>query len=420
MALINWTTADDWDRFAPENVNTITGGQALTLGATAGEGTVEGGTTGDGNDRRVFRYRGPKVSDVDVRLEFRLVPGGQPTPQTGITIHRGSGPPLTVWTNVIFEANAQMLLGAWAYDGVTLVTNQQAFTHTLRDNGVQQLAGDPNRVRVMQVRLEGRRLQLRQWMRDQAVPAWQYDADMPSVVTGSGPGDVGLILAHTGNNRGNIFLDSLSIAGMDDYVSLRDMKRWLRFDPEDLDTPHADDDLFRAAISATSRWVERKALRHFYQSNEVRYFSAADYYNVALGHFNDLVEISELATDEDGDGIYETVWSPSEYQLRPVNAAGGLDPRPYRSVRSIGRRFPLNLTAGGRLERVRITGVWGWPAVPDAIVTATKIQAGRIIKRKEAPEGIMGMGQFGVVRVSTRGDPDALSAIRSVRLRSVA
>lgn len=419
MALITWQTADDWDRFASENVNTITGGQTLTLGATGGEGTVDGGLVGDGNDRRVLRIRGQKVSDVDARLDFRLVPGGQPTPQVGLTFHRKTGPPLTVWTNVIFEANAQMLLGAWAYDGVTLTTNQDAFTHTLRDNGIQQLAGDPTRVRSIQVRIEGRNLKLRQWMRDQPRPAWQYDADMPATVTGVGPGDVGLIIAHTGNNRGNIFLDTLSVASMDDYVSLRDMKRWLRFDPEDLDTPHPDDALFQAAISATSRWVERKALRHFYQIHESRVFEADDYYNLALGHFNDLVEITELATDEDGDGVFETVWSPANYQLRPIDASGGLEPRPYRSIRAIGQRFPINSLMGGRLERIRITGTWGWPMIPDAVVTAVKIQAGRIIKRKEAPEGIMGLGQFGVVRVSSKGDPDAMAAIRSVRLRSL-
>lgn len=418
MPLVTWDRADDWDRFAPEVVNTISGGQVLTLGAANGEGTVDGGATGDGNDRRVFRYRGPKLSDVEARLDFRLTLTPEPTPQTGITIHRDAGPPLTAWTNIVFEANAQLLLGAWAYNGTTLTTNQQQWTHTLRDNGAQVLAGDETRVRVLKVRLEGRRLRMKQWMRDQPEPAWQYDDALPTIVTGKGPGDVGVIFAHTGNSRGDVFVDSLSIAQIEDYVSLSELKRWLRFDADKIDTAHPDDGLMMAAIEGTCRWIERRCKRVFRQVHEARVFEVDDPYNVSLGHYNDLTGVIALSTDADGDGVFETVWPSSAYEVRSPQRSKFPEDAPANALRALGQSFPQNTTLGGRIERIKVDGLWGWESVPDPIRQAAKIMAARIVKRKEAPEGVMGMGQFGVVRVS-RSDPDVNALIEPYRLRSL-
>lgn len=421
MAVVSWASAADWDRFTPELVNTATGGQVLALGATAGEATVDGGALGDGNDRRVYRYFGQKATDLEARLDFRLIPGGNPTPQIGLMFFRKTGLPLTVWTNIVFEANALLLLGAWNYNGTTLVnTNQQSWQHNLRDGGVQQLAGDPNRVRSLRVRVDdvGTRLRIKQWMRDEAEPGWQYDGPMPTVV-GTGPGEVGLILAHTGANRGDIRIDSLTIATQDDYTSLAEMKLWMGGHAEDAEQPSALDGLIQAAITGTSRWLERKCKRHFYQRVETRYFAADDAYNLALGHWNDLVDLQSLTTDEDGDGVYEGVWATSEFELRPRNAPTMPEERPYRSVRAIGRRFPINATQGGRIERLALLGTWGWPSYPSGIVTGTKIQVARIVKRKEAPEGIMGLNQFGVLRVANKPDPDVMQAIGPYRLRSL-
>lgn len=56
-------------------------------------------------------------------------------------------------------------------------------------------------------------------------------------------------------------------------------------------------------------------------------------------------------------------------------------------------------------QRVRITARWGWPVIPDVVKTATLIQAGRLYKRKDSPEGILGSAEWGVVRLA-RIDPD--------------
>ncbi|MDX2921298.1 hypothetical protein PV370_25695, partial [Streptomyces sp. NE06-03C] len=59
---------------------------------------------------------------------------------------------------------------------------------------------------------------------------------------------------------------------------------------------------------------------------------------------------------------------------------------------------------------VQVTARWGWPAVPDEIVQATLIQAARLYKRKDSPEGVTGSAEWGVVRLSRR-DPDVWALI---------
>lgn len=60
--------------------------------------------------------------------------------------------------------------------------------------------------------------------------------------------------------------------------------------------------------------------------------------------------------------------------------------------------------------RTRVTARWGWPAVPDDIVQAALIQASRLFKRKDSPEGVTGSAEWGVVRLSRR-DPDVWALI---------
>lgn len=63
------------------------------------------------------------------------------------------------------------------------------------------------------------------------------------------------------------------------------------------------------------------------------------------------------------------------------------------------------------LQRVRVTAQWGWPSVPPQIKTATLIRAARLFKRRESPDGTLGAGDFGVIRVG-RFDPDYDSLIQ--------
>lgn len=200
------------------------------------------------------------------------------------------------------------------------------------------------------------------------------------------------------------------------YVTQSEMKAWLGLDPEE---PHDElDDLIDDVVNAVSRYFDEICLRTFYQVIEARVFDPVDRYTIALGTYNDLVSVTELATDEDGDGTYEEVWDETEYELGPAPGSAS-EPRPYRFVDAIGRRFPLVCIKGERKHRTRIMGTWGWPQFPDGLVQATKIQGARVLKRKEAPEGILGLNQFGVLRVAGKPDPDVMDLVRPYRLRTV-
>jgi hypothetical protein len=102
-----------------------------------------------------------------------------------------------------------------------------------------------------------------------------------------------------------------------------------------------------------------------------------------------------------------TSWStidPNGYEFRPENCwARGL---PANVLARLYGAWPLYFGPGSYLQqRVRVTAVWGWAAVPAQIHDATLLRAARLFRRKASPEGVAGFGDLGVVRVS-RMDPD--------------
>lgn len=61
-------------------------------------------------------------------------------------------------------------------------------------------------------------------------------------------------------------------------------------------------------------------------------------------------------------------------------------------------------------QRVQVTAKWGWPSVPNVIVLATQLQANRLFRRKDTPEGVVGSADWGAIRVG-RIDPDVASLL---------
>lgn len=163
----------------------------------------------------------------------------------------------------------------------------------------------------------------------------------------------------------------------------------------------ADDSELHRACFAASRWVEQCCQRTFYRSasGTARTFATDDSYCLTLGPFNDLVSVSALATDSAGDGTYETTWASSDYQLWPFNTSGP-ETRPYTKIRAVGGyTFPVAYSVQTRFDRVQVTGVWGWPSVPYAVAEAALMKASELFKMKDAPFGIAGLDDYGVVRI---------------------
>lgn len=67
----------------------------------------------------------------------------------------------------------------------------------------------------------------------------------------------------------------------------------------------------------------------------------------------------------------------------------------------------------------RVTARWGWPAVPEEVVQATLLQAQRLFKRRESPEGVAGDANWGLVRVPNL-DPDVKALLADFKSLMVA
>lgn len=189
---------------------------------------------------------------------------------------------------------------------------------------------------------------------------------------------------------------------VDGYTNLTSLKNRLGIDGS---TPELDP-ILEQVIEAASRMIDGVTNRTFYQrSAQARVFDAEESWMLDI---DDLMSVTTLATDENGDRVYEITWATTDYDLGPTNAA--LYGKPYTRI---------TLTPNGThmfptLSRaVQITGTWGWPAVPDAVEEACLITAHRYYTRKNAPYGVTGsveLGQQSLVIPSMDPDVKALLA----------
>lgn len=106
---------------------------------------------------------------------------------------------------------------------------------------------------------------------------------------------------------------------------------------------------------------------------------------------------------EVGSGVTFTTVDSADYETQPDNAIVN-----GKAVEGLLKSAGLWGLASG--NRVRVTAKWGWPAIPDEVVEATRIQAARLFKRKDSPQGVFGSPEWGPVRVA-KLDPDVVDLI---------
>lgn len=171
------------------------------------------------------------------------------------------------------------------------------------------------------------------------------------------------------------------------YCTLAELKTRLRI------TDTTDDTVLEGVVQAVSRQVDTYCKRRFYKDTaaQARYYRAKDANQIRV---DDLVSVSELAIDEDGERTYGEVWTTADYDLWPYNAAA--DNEPYLWIETTDSGDYCFPTTG---KGVRVTGVFGWPAVPDVVHEAALIQSERIFKRRDAPFLVMGSQEMGFVRL---------------------
>lgn len=189
-----------------------------------------------------------------------------------------------------------------------------------------------------------------------------------------------------------------------------DQARWY-VGPEELkdrlgQTDATTDSVITSVCLAVSRWIDTYCGRHFFRFTDTRTYQPD---NIWLLRIDDLVSVSTLKIDMDGDGIYETTWTQgSNYVLRvgdyQFNTLATGEPRPYTQVQVVGAGsgtgvwFPF-VWPFVHLDRVQITGVFGWPQVPPAVTQAALLLAADWFKLKDAPWGVAGINDLGVVKV---------------------
>lgn len=193
------------------------------------------------------------------------------------------------------------------------------------------------------------------------------------------------------------------------YATVPEYKAWVGLS----DT--VDDVVVNRALLAASGGVAHFCNTDFGKTaaGTVRLFDTCDPYRVRIG---DTVAVTEVATDTARDGTFATVWAATDFQLLPLNPAAAPELEPFTEIHAIGTlTFPRVTSALSRHGLVRVTGTFGWPAIPDAVVQATLLLAARLIKRRGSPEGVAGFDEFGTIRISSRDDPDAVRYLTPYR-----
>ena len=179
-------------------------------------------------------------------------------------------------------------------------------------------------------------------------------------------------------------------------------------------TDSVDDTPLQSVLDATDALIDLYTDRKqgFGTATETRYYTATEWQYTII---DDLVSITTLTTDDNGDGTYPTTWTAgTDYNLAPGNAA--LDGWPYTQIDvsvTYPRNFPRDVYRG-----VKVVGVFGWPAVPQAVKQAALIQAGAVWSSRTSPFGVIGSADLGGLLRQTRAlHPEAQVLLEAYRRR---
>ena len=155
-----------------------------------------------------------------------------------------------------------------------------------------------------------------------------------------------------------------------------------------------DDDLeLQLAVQSAAAEIQRRTGRFFWNETGVRTYRPQWIYAIEI---DDLVTITEFATDIDGDGVYETVWTPNQYQLEVTehqyNPYSKGEWWPYTKIQALGvpgGNYLPYVWAWSHQDRIQVTGTFGWLNVPVLVRQASLVIATEFFKQKDAPVGMM-------------------------------
>ncbi|GGR52044.1 hypothetical protein [Streptomyces roseolus] len=184
----------------------------------------------------------------------------------------------------------------------------------------------------------------------------------------------------------------------DPYVQLAEFKSYMVGQANANLT--GQDDNFREALLSASREIDSICARQF---NRTETATAREYEpdGCDWSYVDDFHTTTGLVVkiDSSGTGTYATTLTASDYELSPANGiVDGMTGWPFYRIRLLGGlRFPA--TSNGRSRTLQVTAQWGWAEVPAPVRAACRIMAAETWKLKDAPFGVLGLDEFGVVRV---------------------
>lgn len=162
-------------------------------------------------------------------------------------------------------------------------------------------------------------------------------------------------------------------------------------------TEAAQDADLELVIQGASRRIDTITGRTFYKSaaDETRYYTPTLSCRI---YTDDIVSVTSIETG--ADGVYSETWDTGDYILSPSH--GGTLPYSWIEVVPWSARA---FTCGGR-NSVKVTGIFGWAAVPDEIREAAILLSSRLWARRNSPFGVLGAGEFGQPIAISKTDPD--------------
>ena len=180
------------------------------------------------------------------------------------------------------------------------------------------------------------------------------------------------------------------------YCTIEELKQRLGI------TDTADDAQAAIAVSAAAKAIDGATGRYFWQGADTRTYVPE---SIWVQTIDDLVTVTTLKTDQDGDGVFEITWTAgTDYELalgdRAYNVSASGEQRPYTQIKVIsgGKLFPFTW-AFTRQDRIQVAGTFGWPAIPVAVRQVALQLAAEMFKMKDAPFGVIGMSDLGIIKI---------------------
>jgi hypothetical protein len=166
------------------------------------------------------------------------------------------------------------------------------------------------------------------------------------------------------------------------YVTLEEMKRWLRNE-----RGADDDDLVTEALDAATAAIDDFCQRSFTVAGS----GAARVYvptGTTVLPIYDATTVTAIT--EDGTTLATTYW-----QAEPLNLLDGAGKvTPYTAIRRIdGGVWAQESTYPGKAS-ISVTATWGWVATPAVVKAACRSIAKDIISEQDVRNGLVSFGDF--------------------------